>query len=237
MRCGTAVESPFFLVHYFVLSYSSCSLFLCFVFFLFVMLLFVISARHVPPKPNDRRQVQFAMGPSLPSSYGHSEMDYVGSMVARRSAPAGGGVESGEVRTANLSSNGTRDGAPPAHVEGPQGSIVVQPVSAPSFVVAQRDGSLNGAVSGATAGVSRGRAGVAVSGEENETAGRTRVVEGASRPARGSWRRASDGLGGVVFGGDTPEFKEAEAEAAAVVGIRGQRLRRGGPGHVRECTV
>ena len=75
------------------------------------------------------------------------------------------------------------------------------------------------------------------------TASRTNVGAGRSRSrgrrgsSRGGSRRAGggvrDGLGGVVFGGNTQEFKEAEAEDRAR-----QEARAGtGPNNLREVTL
>ncbi|CAN0429818.1 unnamed protein product, partial [Ectocarpus fasciculatus] len=236
------------------------------------------------------QDVQLAMGPTLPASYGHSEMDYVGSAVAPRQASvdveAG---EGGEAEAATTTTTTTTAAAAPGQAAsgggGPavsgstrsirgaivlpdqgdppqEGSIVVQPASAPSYVVVPRQYSLGGG----GIGIDEENPGTGGGGDGSAPAGGSLTRDSASSSARASTaedgladdvaaargatgtteekeeivadaeaapppppegRRGSasrkgfsDGRGGVVFGGDTEEFREAEAEAAAVAGAR-----------------
>lgn len=215
------------------------------------------------------------MGPTLPASYGHSEMDYVGSAVAPRQASVD--VEAGEGGEPEATTPITAAAAPGQEFGGggpagsgstrsihgaivlpdqggqPQeGSIVVQPASAPSYVVVPWEYSLGGgrideehpgnggegpagsstrelasssARASATEGLPDDVARATDATEEKEE-----IVAEAAEERRGSQKGFSDGRGGVVFGGNTEEFREAEAEAAAVAGARNGAAASGGAG-------
>ncbi|CBN79797.1 conserved unknown protein [Ectocarpus siliculosus] len=219
--------------------------------------------------------VQLAMGPTLPASYGHSEMDYVGSAVAPRQASVD--VEAGEGGEAEATTPTTAAAAAPGQAFGgggpagsgstrstrgaivlpdqggqPQGSIVVQPASAPSYVVVPREYSLGGdgideeypgnggeglagsstrelASSAARASTTEGLPDD-VAQATDATEEKEEIVAEAAEERRGSHKGFSDGRGGVVFGGNTEEFREAAAEAAAVAGARNGAAASGGAG-------
>ncbi|CAB1118181.1 unnamed protein product [Ectocarpus sp. CCAP 1310/34] len=220
--------------------------------------------------------VQLAMGPTLPASYGHSEMDYVGSAVAPRQASVD--VEAGEGVEAEATTPITADAAPGQAFGGggparsgstrstrgaivlpdqggqPQeGSIVVQPASAPSYVVVPREYSLGGGIDNEHPGnggegpvgssmreltSSSARASATerppdeVARATDATEEKEEIVAEAPEERRGSQKGFSDGRGGVVFGGNTEEFREAEAEAeaAAMAGARNGAAAIGGAG-------
>ncbi|CAM9915843.1 unnamed protein product [Ectocarpus sp. 4 AP-2014] len=219
--------------------------------------------------------VQLAMGPTLPASYGHSEMDYVGSAVAPRQASVdveageGGEAEAATPITAAAAPGQAFGGVGPARsgstssIRGaivlpdqggqPQeGSIVVQPASAPSYVVVPREYSVGGVVideehpgnggEGPAGSSTRELASSSARASATErlpddvaratyaTEEKEEIVAEAAEERRGSQKGFSDGRGGVVFGGNTEEFREAEAEAAAVAGARNGAAASGGAG-------
>lgn len=178
------------------------------------------------------------MGPTLPPSYGRSEMDYVGSMVAPASTRdveegVGGGVD------------GVRTGGSESRAHGrteSQGSIFVQPLSSPGFIVPPREFSLGGGEVDTVPGVSQEEKGALEEGkqaesgsaeEKQQTLGTeastvapralnsTRESRRSRRLAAGGSRGVTDGFRGVVFGGDTPEYREAEAQRRAAADARG----------------
>lgn len=214
------------------------------------------------------------MGPTLPASYGHSEMDYVGSAVAPRQASVdveageGGGAEETTAITAAAAPGQALGGGGPAvsgstrSIRGaivlpdqggqPQeGSIVVQPASAPSYVVVPREYSLGGGIDEERPGTGGEGSAGSLTRESASSSARASTTEGlpddvaratdtpeekeeivaeAAQERRGSQKGFSDGRGGVVFGGNTEEFREAEAEAAAVAGARNGAAVTGGEG-------
>ncbi|CAM9340666.1 unnamed protein product [Ectocarpus sp. 13 AM-2016] len=219
--------------------------------------------------------VQLAMGPTLPASYGHSEMDYVGSAVAPRQvsvdveAGEGGEAEATTPITAAAAPGQAFGGGGPARsgstrsIRGaivlpdqggqPQeGSIVVQPASAPSYVVVPREYSLGGGgideehpgdggegpsgsstrelTSSSARASATERPPDEVARATDATEEKEEMVVEAPEERRGSQKGFSDGRGGVVFGGNTEEFREAEAEAAAVAGARNGAAASGGAG-------
>lgn len=144
-------------------------------------------------------------GPNLPPAYRQqNDMDYVGSMVAPRPA-AGADAGAGEASTRGVArglgpagGTGAVVGARRAVVGGeePQGAIVVQPVSAPSFTVVPREFSLSSTGADATGGADGGSD--ANAGPSGGAAGRSTdapIGGGGGGVSRG-------GLGnGVIVGG------------------------------------
>ncbi|CAN0232678.1 unnamed protein product, partial [Ectocarpus fasciculatus] len=206
------------------------------------------------------QDVQLAMGPTLPASYGHSEMDYVGSAVAPRQASvdveAG---EGGEAEAATTTTTTTAAAAPgqaasggggpavsgstrsirgaivlPDQGDPPQeGSIVVQPASAPSYVVVPRQYSLGGGGIGIDE-ENPGNGGGG--GDGSAPAGGSLTRDSASSSARAS--TAEDGLADDVAAargatGTTEEKEEIVADAEAAPpppppeGRRGSGSRKG----------
>lgn len=166
-------------------------------------------------------------GPSLPAAYHQqNDLDYVGSMVAPRPGAAGaaGGAIGGAAGAAGAAVGpGAGEGGVPTAAPGgvgrsrsvvigpeePQGAIVVQPVSAPSFTVVPREFVLGGSSetgSGAASDIDAGASSTAA------TLGNGSIVSAAGSGV--IFRAVGGGLsvtgeeGSLVAGGVEEEKKE-----------------------------
>lgn len=153
----------------------------------FVCFYFLPFFRPAPPQVR-----QMMGGPRLPTAYRtQSDMDYVGSMVARPAVAAeaggAGGAIAGEARAPAAAAAGAGGARSAVLGAESQGAIVVRPVSAPSFTVVPREFSL---------------------GSPGVNSADASDVEGGASSTAGTLGRATDSVNGlsaassVVCGGD-----------------------------------